>query len=121
MQPATFGEGHRDHRAGAVQAPARRPVSVPVDQVDEGSLIAERRIDLGPPAGFEYEAGLRAVDADLLDIRIGKMFGKWAEGGHPREDSPPEQVELFWTHRHQGALLFLSNYTPDELVDPQLV
>jgi hypothetical protein len=90
-------------------------------QLNQGGLVGEGRLNLVAPASFENEAGLRAVDADLLDIGIGKVLCKWSEWGDPRKDSARDLLEVFTVHRRQGALLLLPDHALDELVNPEMV
>src|SRR6266702_4176991 len=121
MQPAALRQGHRHRRARAVEARARRPVGVPVHQLDEASFIGEWRWDGMPAATLEDETRARAVDSHLLHVGIGEVLCQWAKRGHRSKDAAPQKLGLVDGDRRRCLPLLLAHNAADLLVDPLLV
>jgi hypothetical protein len=92
-----------------------------VHQVHKGGFVREWRHNFVTPPTFEDEAGFGAVDTDLFDVWICKVFGKRAQRCHGGKDPPQQLLRLFAVNRRHGASLLFCNHPSDQLVNPGLV
>src|SRR5713101_3879801 len=121
MQTATFGQGHGHRGTGTIQSRAWSAVGVPVDELHETGFIRERRRDNMAAAALEDKAGLRAVDAHLLHLRIREMLRERTKWSDRCEHAAPELLRVFVSRSGHVRTLLLADYSPNELVDPTLI
>src|SRR5260370_42065995 len=121
MQAATFGQGHRHRRTGAIQSRAWSAVGVPVDELNESGLVRERRWDNVAAAALENKTGLCAVDPHLLHLRIREMLRERTKWSDRCEHAAPQLLRGFMSRSGHGRTLLLADYSPNERVDPTLI
>jgi len=92
-----------------------------MDEIDEVSLVGERWLDFVAPATSENEAGLSAVDADFLDIGIGKVLRERAKRCDRCKYLRQKPRRLLAFDRRHGSSPLLLDQASYELIDPGLV
>jgi hypothetical protein len=90
-------------------------------QLDEPGLVCKRWRQDVAAAAFEYEAGFRAVDANLLYLGIREVFRQRTKRSDRAEDATPQLFGLLRRPWGRGLARLFADHATHELINPALV